>query len=216
MLRIVSSTHAFEHNVSGRIAMRLATLGVLGAAILLSACGTNTTQRSSTGLLTGVGVGAAVGGPIGALVGGAVGAAGGAAMPEGADTIAANALHQERTAARGWLEEAGLASGSSSAVASGSTQARNEPIREEPSAERRSPQRRDGASLIKNAQDELAREELYDGRIDGIVGPKTRRAAADFQDKEGLQKTSRLDDATLAALWEQSLQGSASNPNEKR
>jgi putative peptidoglycan binding protein len=216
MLRMAAQLRLSGTGLVRRIAMRIATWGILAAAVLLSACGTNTTQRSSTGLLTGAGVGALVGGPIGALVGAAVGAAGGAAIPEGADTIAANALHQQRIAGRGWLNDAGLASGSSSPVASGSTQARNEAVRQEPSAEHRTPQRTNDASLIKNAQDELAREGLYDGGIDGIVGPKTKRATADFQDKAGLRKTSRLDDATLAALWQQSLQRSASEPNEKR
>ncbi|HEY3918743.1 MAG TPA: hypothetical protein VGL83_13175 [Stellaceae bacterium] len=64
--------------------MRISTVLVFGAALLLSACGQTTTDRA----LTGAGIGAAggallgsvVGAPmIGALAGGAVGATAGAA-----------------------------------------------------------------------------------------------------------------------------------------
>ena len=78
--------------------MRIVVLGVIALGMLTAACGSDTTQRSSTGALTGIGVGAAVGGPVGAAVGGVVGAAGGAAAPEGADQVAANALHREHAA----------------------------------------------------------------------------------------------------------------------
>lgn len=79
--------------------MRIAVLGVVALAMLTAACGSDTSQRSATGGLTGIGVGAAVGGPVGAVVGGVVGAGGGALAPEGADEAAENALHPQRAAA---------------------------------------------------------------------------------------------------------------------
>ncbi|MGZ3216599.1 hypothetical protein [Paracoccus sp. T5] len=50
--------------------MRIVAAGLLGAALLVSACGNTVTERAATG---GVG-GAAMAGPVGAVVGGTVGA----------------------------------------------------------------------------------------------------------------------------------------------
>jgi hypothetical protein len=83
--------------------MRIGLKGVVALTLLTAACGTDTQQRAASGGLTGLGVGALVGGPIGAVVGGAAGAAGGWAMPEGAETLAMNAIHKEKTAASGAL-----------------------------------------------------------------------------------------------------------------
>ncbi|MGO8920888.1 MAG: peptidoglycan-binding domain-containing protein [Stellaceae bacterium] len=138
--------------------MRIAVFGVLALGLFTAACGSDETQRSATGGLTGVGVGAAVGGPIGAVVGGVAGAAGGAVLPEGADTAAENALHKER---------------------GGAQSARND---------------------ARQAQAELAREGLYSGKIDGIVGPKTRQALAAFQQRQGLRQTASLDRETRQRL----------------
>jgi uncharacterized spore protein YtfJ len=54
-------------------------------ALGVSACGSNTEQRSATGAGSGAIAGALVGGPIGAVVGAAAGGAGGAAVSEEAD-----------------------------------------------------------------------------------------------------------------------------------
>jgi peptidoglycan hydrolase-like protein with peptidoglycan-binding domain len=51
--------------------------------VFLAGCGMDTTHRSATGGLGGVGVGALVGGPVGAAVGGVAGGVGGAMLPEG-------------------------------------------------------------------------------------------------------------------------------------
>jgi peptidoglycan hydrolase-like protein with peptidoglycan-binding domain len=156
--------------------MRIGITGVVALGLLTAACGTNTQQRSASGGLTGLGVGALVGGPVGAAVGGAVGAAGGWAMPEGADTLAMNAIHKEKTVASGALNEIGLGSASS-----GSSQASR-------------------GRLVRDAQNELQREGLYRGPVDGILGPETRQAIAAYQAREGLQQTATLDQDTLQRM----------------
>ena len=89
--------------------MRVAVIGILGLSLLTAGCGTNQEQRAATAGLTGAGVGAVVGGPVGAAVGVVVGAVGGAAMPEGADTIAKQALNMEHRSGQTALAQAGLA-----------------------------------------------------------------------------------------------------------
>jgi peptidoglycan hydrolase-like protein with peptidoglycan-binding domain len=153
--------------------MRIGVTGVIALGLLTAACGTDTQQRAASGGLTGLGVGALVGGPIGAVVGGAVGATGGWAMPEGADTLAMNAIHKEKTVASGALNDAGLGSGSSQASQSG---------------------------LVRRAQSELQREGLYRGPVDGILGPDTKQAIATYQAREGLTQTATLDQDTLQRM----------------
>jgi peptidoglycan hydrolase-like protein with peptidoglycan-binding domain len=94
---------------------------------------------------------------VGALIGGAIGAGAGAATPESADTLAAKALHKDRTA-----------------VASRDT--------------------------VRQAQQKLADEGLYQGPVDGLMGPQTKAALTAYQQKNGLQQTARLDRATRDRL----------------
>jgi peptidoglycan hydrolase-like protein with peptidoglycan-binding domain len=155
--------------------MRIRVTGVVALALLTAACGTTTQQRAASGGLTGLGVGALVGGPVGAIVGGAVGAAGGWAMPEGAETLALNAIHKEKNVASGALNDAGLG------ASSGSSQANQN-------------------RLVRDAQSELQREGLYRGAIDGIIGPETKQAIAAYQAREGLQQTASLDQDTLQRM----------------
>jgi peptidoglycan hydrolase-like protein with peptidoglycan-binding domain len=54
----------------------------------------------------------------------------------------------------------------------------------------------DGSGPVRQAQSELKREGLYDGKLDGIAGPETKQGIAAFQQREGLQQTARLDRAT--------------------
>ncbi len=56
------------------------------------------------------------------------------------------------------------------------------------------------AIAMRQAQSELKREGLYDGAIDGIAGPKTKRGIIAFQQREGLQPTARLDGATRVRI----------------
>jgi peptidoglycan hydrolase-like protein with peptidoglycan-binding domain len=170
----------------GRI-MRTTVFGVLALSLLVAGCGSNTSQRAATGGLTGAGAGALVGGPIGAVAGAAIGAAGGSAMPEGADTMARQALNQERSSGRAALNDAGLGPTSGSSASS---------------------TRRASAGVVKDAQRKLAQDGYYHGKIDGIAGPQTRRAVAAYQQREGLQQTATLDRATLDRLG---MQGEASS-----
>ena len=53
-----------------------------------------------------------------------------------------------------------------------------------------------GSGPVRQAQSELEREGLYDGTVDGIVGPETIQGITAFQQREGLQQTAYLDRAT--------------------
>jgi hypothetical protein len=56
----------------------------------------------------------------------------------------------------------------------------------------------------KNAQEALKAKGFYDGEVDGVVGPKTRRALSEYQKSAGLEVTGRLDSLTaekLGVLW---------------
>lgn len=55
-------------------------------------------------------------------------------------------------------------------------------------------------SEIKEAQRVLKDQDLYQGNIDGIVGPQTRSALRQFQEQQGLQVSGTLDDQTKQAL----------------
>jgi hypothetical protein len=158
--------------------MRISIFGVVALGLLTASCGSNDTQRAATGGLTGIGAGALIGGPVGAVVGGVAGAAGGTAMPEGADTMAEQALNKERGGGQTALNHAGLGPTASS----GSS---------EPPAQ---------AARIKDAQQELQKEGLYHGKIDGIAGAETKQAVTAFQQREGLQQTATLDRETLDKL----------------
>jgi peptidoglycan hydrolase-like protein with peptidoglycan-binding domain len=50
------------------------------------------------------------------------------------------------------------------------------------------------------AQHKLQAEGLYKGKVDGIDGPKTQAALRQFQGKNGLQQTGRLDRQTEQKL----------------
>ena len=68
---------------------------------------------------------------------------------------------------------------------------------------------------IKQAQEQLKSQGLYHGRIDGIVGHRTREAIKDFQARNGLHRTARLDRNTLDRLMGSRTSGVGSSaPNE--
>ena len=52
----------------------------------------------------------------------------------------------------------------------------------------------------KSAQEALKAKGFYDGDVDGVVGPKTRRALSEYQKSEGLNVTGRLDSLTAEKL----------------
>lgn len=59
---------------------------------------------------------------------------------------------------------------------------------------------RAGGSTVAAVQERLAREGYYRGAIDGVFGPNTRAALADYQSNHGLRVTGTLDGQTLAAM----------------
>jgi peptidoglycan hydrolase-like protein with peptidoglycan-binding domain len=56
------------------------------------------------------------------------------------------------------------------------------------------------ANVVKAAQNELRNRGYSPGPIDGIAGPKTSAAVKNFQSKEGITATGKLDSDTLAKL----------------
>ena len=54
-------------------------------------------------------------------------------------------------------------------------------------------------NTIKQAQEQLS-SKGHDVQADGVLGPKTQAALKEFQEKEGIQASGRLDQETLAAL----------------
>ena len=67
---------------------------------------------------------------------------------------------------------------------------------------------------IRWAQVQLRYRGLYGGSLDGILGPKTKRALAQFQHDNGLNRTASLDAPTWEALTSSTgiTQGSSSMP----
>ena len=57
-----------------------------------------------------------------------------------------------------------------------------------------------GGSVSADVQDALAQNGFYNGPIDGIVGPQTREAIAEFQRSHGLPVTGRISGSLLRAL----------------
>jgi Putative peptidoglycan binding domain len=54
--------------------------------------------------------------------------------------------------------------------------------------------------VIANVQTQLYNEGYYDGPIDGILGPDTRAAIADYQADHGLAVTAAIDEPTVESL----------------
>jgi hypothetical protein len=54
--------------------------------------------------------------------------------------------------------------------------------------------------VIANVQTQLYNEGYYDGPIDGILGPDTRAAIADYQSDHGLTVTAAIDEPTVESL----------------
>ena len=56
------------------------------------------------------------------------------------------------------------------------------------------------SAKIREAQTKLHADGFYNGKIDGVIGPKTRSAVMAFQTKAGLPANGELDPATLSSL----------------
>ncbi len=64
---------------------------------------------------------------------------------------------------------------------------------------------------IRWAQLELRNRGLYQGSLDGVLGPATRRAVREFQAKNGLDRTASLDAQTWEALTGNQASGEGSS-----
>ena len=58
----------------------------------------------------------------------------------------------------------------------------------------------DPAQTVANVQSALQEQGFYQGDIDGVLGPQTRAALAEFQSQQGLEPTGLVDEPTLETL----------------
>jgi hypothetical protein len=58
----------------------------------------------------------------------------------------------------------------------------------------------DPGQVVANVQSALQQQGYYQGDIDGILGPQTRAALAEYQSAQGLQPTGAVDEPTLETL----------------
>jgi Putative peptidoglycan binding domain len=58
----------------------------------------------------------------------------------------------------------------------------------------------DPGQTVANVQSALQQQGYYQGEIDGILGPQTRAALAEFQSAQGLEPTGAVDEPTLETL----------------
>src|ERR1700731_5274777 len=54
---------------------------------------------------------------------------------------------------------------------------------------------------IREAQLELRHSGLYNGSLDGVIGPKTKQALLRFQKDNGLEQTATVDGLTMVAMF---------------
>jgi len=166
--------------------IRTAT-GIVAAALLLGACGTNsedrTTGGAAAGAATGAGVGA-LGGPVGVAAGALVG--GGAGAVAGATTTP----DQVNLGRPPW----------------------SNPEARIPFVDDRGRGRSGTSTEIRQVQQEL-RDHGYDpGAVDGVWGPRTSDAVARFQQASGIPATGRIDSRTRQMLAGSASGGSGVTP----
>jgi peptidoglycan hydrolase-like protein with peptidoglycan-binding domain len=53
---------------------------------------------------------------------------------------------------------------------------------------------------VRQAQEQLKQQGLYNGRVDGKMGPETAQAISKFQQQNGLPQSSQLDQETMGKL----------------
>ena len=58
----------------------------------------------------------------------------------------------------------------------------------------------DPAQVVANVQSALQEQGFYQGDIDGVLGPQTRAALAEYQSQQGLEPTGLVDEPTLETL----------------
>ena len=96
-------------------------------------------------------------------------------------------------------------------------------MKNQPSASQEQPQQQQSTApgmdqnTIKQAQEKLS-SKGHDVQADGVLGPQTQAALKEFQEKEGIQASGRLDQETLAALGVEEASsgaGSTSSPSSE-
>jgi Putative peptidoglycan binding domain len=58
----------------------------------------------------------------------------------------------------------------------------------------------DPGQVVANVQSALQQQGYYQGEIDGVLGPQTRAALAEYQSAQGLEPTGAVDEPTLETL----------------
>jgi len=58
----------------------------------------------------------------------------------------------------------------------------------------------DPAQVVANVQSALQEQGYYQGEIDGVLGPQTRAALAEYQSAQGIEPTGAVDEPTLETL----------------
>ena len=68
---------------------------------------------------------------------------------------------------------------------------------------------------VRQVQLELRHSGLYNGSLDGVIGPQTKEALVQFQKENGLEQTATLDALTMATMFGNigTSQGSSMPPN---
>ncbi len=54
--------------------------------------------------------------------------------------------------------------------------------------------------MVANVQSALQEQGYYQGEVDGVLGPQTRAALAEYQSAQGLEPTGAVDEPTLETL----------------
>ena len=87
----------------------------------------------------------------------------------------------------------------------------NTPTGSEPSKQ---PQSAENLSKddIRQAQLELRHAGVYDGSLDGVIGPQTRQALVEYQKDNGLVQTATLDARTMVTMFGNIGTGSSTPP----
>jgi osmotically inducible lipoprotein OsmB len=179
-------------------------LPAAATALLLAGCGTSTVDRTGSGAGIGAGTGAVigalaggVGAPVGAAIGAGVGGATGAVTKPSDVNLGTPLWERNGENQSGSTSRQNMAArGTTSAPAAQSSRMGQETS----SASAQNVPSRVGESTIKAVQTKLQTAGLYKGRVDGIMGPKTRDALRQYQTQAGLEQSGRLDQQTLAKL----------------
>lgn len=156
--------------------MKAKLLGAAALGLMVAACGTNPTDRTTGGAAAGAATGAAVGalgGPVGALGGAAIG--GGVGAVAGATTTP----DQVNLGRPVWNDPEVRIPGTSNRSSSGMAS-------------------RSGNT--RQVQQALNQRGYDVGPVDGVMGPQTRRAISQYQRDNNMNVTGRADPQLASAL----------------